>query len=47
MQYEFRRCQAKLVVNKRSSLTRVVVQEGNYCNNATNAVVILLFTVLE
>ena len=30
VQYKFRRCQAKLVVNKRWSLKRVVVQEGNY-----------------
>ena len=29
VQYKFCRCQAKLVVNKRWSLTRVVVQEGN------------------
>ena len=31
MQYKFCWCQAKLVVNKRWSLTWVVVQEGNYC----------------
>ena len=30
VQCKFRWCQAKLVVNKRWSLTRVVVQEGNY-----------------
>ena len=30
-QYKFRRFQAKLVVNKRWSLTRVVTQEGDYC----------------
>ena len=33
VQYKFRRCQPKLVVNKRWSLTRVVVQEGNYCTS--------------
>ena len=31
VQYKFHRCQAKLVVNKRWSLTRVVVKHGNYC----------------
>ena len=30
-QYKFHRCQAKLVINKRWLLTRVVVQEGDYC----------------
>ena len=31
VQYKFRRCQAKVVVNKRWSLMRVVVHEENYC----------------
>ena len=32
VQYKFCWCQAKLVVNKRWSLMRGVIQEGNYCS---------------